>query len=186
MNILTFDIECTHTVKPNGSTTASPYFGNRLVALGYKFLGEPTQYLCCYHEQRASDPDWAPRFQAYLDRADVLVAHNAKFDLNWIRACGFMHSAKVYDTMVAEYVLARAQKKPLSLEKIAEKRSKIVKKADLTKPYLKDGYTFAQIPWDIVEEYGRADVEATEQVALSQLEEYGTTFEELFGDREKM
>jgi DNA polymerase I-like protein with 3'-5' exonuclease and polymerase domains len=184
MRVMTFDIECTHTVKPNGSTTASPYFGNRLVAIGYRFLGEPTQYLCCYSEHRAPTEGWAETFQRDLDRADVLVAHNAKFDLNWIRACGFMHRAKVYDTMVAEYVLARAQKNPLSLEKLAEKYSNVSKKADLTKPYLRDGYTFAQIPWDIVEEYGRADVEATEQVALAQLEIYETTFEELFGGRE--
>ena len=42
MNVLTFDVETTHTGKPNGGTTALPYFGNRLVSIGYKWLGEDT------------------------------------------------------------------------------------------------------------------------------------------------
>ena len=50
--------------------------------------------------------------------------------------------------------------------------------------YLKDGKTFYDIPYDIIEEYGIADVEATERVALAQLEAFGTTFEELFADEE--
>ena len=52
------------------------------------------------------------------------------------------------------------------------------------KEALKDGKTFYEIPYDIIEEYGRSDVEATEQVALKQLEAFGTTFEESFGDEE--
>ena len=38
MNVLTFDVETTHTHKTGGGTTALPYFGNRLVAIGYKWL----------------------------------------------------------------------------------------------------------------------------------------------------
>ena len=47
-------------------------------------------------------------------------------------------------------------------------------------PYLKDGKTFYDIPWEIVEEYGKADVLATEEIALKQLDAFGTTFEELY------
>ncbi len=43
--------------------------------------------------------------------------------------------------------------------------------------------TAYEIPWEIVEEYGIADVAATEHVALKQLEAFGTTFEELYGKR---
>ena len=49
-------------------------------------------------------------------------------------------------------------------------------------PYLKDGKTFYDIPYDIVKEYGIADVIATEEVAVKQLEAFGTTFGELFND----
>ena len=45
---------------------------------------------------------------------------------------------------------------------------------------LKDKKTFYDIPADIVEEYGKADVIATEQVAVKQLEAFGLTFEELY------
>ena len=40
MNVLTLDVETTHKTKESGGTTALPYFGNRLVSIGYKWLGE--------------------------------------------------------------------------------------------------------------------------------------------------
>ena len=51
---------------------------------------------------------------------------------------------------------------------------------DLVTPYLKDDKTFFDIPAEIVEEYGIADVIATEEVAVKQLEAFGLTFEELY------
>ena len=51
-----------------------------------------------------------------------------------------------------------------------------------TDKYLEDGKTFYDIPYDIVKEYGIADVIATEEVAVKQLEAFGTTFGELFND----
>ena len=38
MNVLTFDVETTHVEKPGGGYTPLPYFGNRLVSIGYKWL----------------------------------------------------------------------------------------------------------------------------------------------------
>ena len=54
------------------------------------------------------------------------------------------------------------------------------KEKDLVAPYLKEGKTFYDIPWEIVDEYGRADVLATEQIACKQLHAFGTTFKELY------
>ena len=54
------------------------------------------------------------------------------------------------------------------------------KEVDLIEPYLKAKKTFYDIPAEIVEEYGKADVVATEQVALKQLEAFGLTFEDLY------
>ena len=82
--------------------------------------------------------------------------------------------------MVAEYVLAKAQRWPLGLAALAEKYDVTKKEKDLVAPYLKDGKTFYEIPWEIVEEYGIADVLATEEIALKQLDAFGTTFEELY------
>ena len=83
--------------------------------------------------------------------------------------------------MVAEYILASSRRWSLGLESVAE-RYGALKKKSLVDGFLKDGKTFYDIPYDIIEEYGRSDVEATEQVALKQLEAFGTTFEELFAD----
>ena len=47
----------------------------------------------------------------------------------------------------------------------------------------KDGKTFYDIPWEIVEEYGIADVLATEQIALKQLDAFGITFEDIYNER---
>jgi hypothetical protein len=86
--------------------------------------------------------------------------------------------------MVAEYLLSRSRRWPLSLEALAEKYSDIPKEKDLITPYFKEGKTFYDIPWDIIETYGKADVLATEQVAIRQLEAFGTTFEELFNEQQ--
>ena len=40
LNVLTLDVETTHKTKGSGGTTALPYFDNRLVSVGYKWLGE--------------------------------------------------------------------------------------------------------------------------------------------------
>jgi len=182
MNVLTFDIETTHTEKRNGSTTPLPYFGNSLVSIGYKWLTSRVDYDCYYHSTQPPTPDAAEKFQKALKFADVVVGQNIKFDLSWIRDCGFTYEGHIYDTMVAEYILARARRWPLGLASLAEKYSGVQKQTDLVAPYFKEGKTFYDIPWDIIETYGRADVLATEQVALAQLEAFGTTFEELFDE----
>ena len=111
MNVLTFDVETTHIQKETGGTTALPYFGNRLVSIGYKRLSSPHVHYHCYYHADREPHDFAPElFQEALDEADMIVGHNIKFDLSWIRECGFVFDGDVYDTMVAEYVLAKAQR----------------------------------------------------------------------------
>jgi DNA polymerase I-like protein with 3'-5' exonuclease and polymerase domains len=182
MNVLTFDVETTHIHKDSGGTTALPYFGNRLVSIGYKWLGKPVNYHCYSHADRPAYDFAAEIFQGELDTADVVVGQNIKFDLSWIRECGFKYEGHVYDTMVAEYILSKAQRWPLGLAALAEKYDVTRKEKDLVAPYLKDGKTFYDIPWEIVEEYGKADVLATEEIALKQLDAFGTTFEELYNE----
>lgn len=41
-----------------------------------------------------------------IEAADFLVAHNAKYELGWLRRCGIdLHDVVVFDTQIAEYVL---------------------------------------------------------------------------------
>ena len=180
MRVLTFDVETTHKEKPNGSTTPLPYFGNTLVSVGYKWLGlDKVHYLCFDHSTQQPSKDGFNIFQDALNLANVVVGHNIKFDLSWIRECNFKYEGHVYDTMVAEYILAKARRWPLGLAALAEKYDVTKKEKDLVSPYLEKGDTFYDIPWEIVKEYGIADVMATEEIALKQLEAFGTTFEEI-------
>jgi len=182
MNVLTFDVETTHTEKRGGGYSPLPYFGNRLVSMGYKWLTSGVDYDCYYHSTQPPSTTAFDNFQRALNYADVLVGHNIKFDLTWIRECGFTYEGHIYDTMVAEYILAKARRWPLGLAALAEKYDVTRKEKDLVEPYLKDGKTFYDIPWEIIEEYGRADVLATEEIALKQLDAYGVTFEEMFNE----
>jgi len=184
MNVLTFDVETTHTNKPNGGTTALPYFGNRLVSVGYKWLSSAVVYDCYYHSTEPPTQAAAEGFQLALNYADLVVGQNIKFDLQWIRDCGFTYEGHIYDTMVAEYILSKARRWPLGLAALAKKYDTVQKEKDLVQPYLDEGKTFYDIPWEIVKEYGIADVISTEQVALKQLDAFGTTFEELYNDEQ--
>ena len=183
LNVLTLDVETTHKDKLGGGTTALPHFGNRLVSVGWKWLlNQDVNYQFFYHSEM---DNWYPskaaeKVQNDLDEADVLVGQNIKFDITWLRACGFKYDGHLYDTMVAEYLRAKSRKWSLSLESLAKRYKVKQKEVDLIAPYLKDKKTFYDIPADIVEEYGKADVIATEQVALKQLEAFGLTFEELY------
>ena len=59
--------------------------------------------------------------QRVLDDTDMLVGHNIKFDLMWLRECGWRYDGPLYDTMVAEYLLSGSRRWPLSLAALAEK-----------------------------------------------------------------
>ena len=178
--VLTLDVETTHMEKKNGGYTPLPYFGNRLVSVGYKYMDSPTNYLCFYHADREPDQKGNEILQDALNNAKVLIGHNIKFDICWLRECGFVYDGNLYDTMVAEYILARSRRWGLSLDALSEKYDVTRKRKDLTQDYLKNGKTFYDIPYEIVEEYGIADVKATEEVAIKQLIAFGTTFEELY------
>jgi DNA polymerase I-like protein with 3'-5' exonuclease and polymerase domains len=151
--------------------------------VGWKWLlNQDVNYQFFYHSEM---DNWYPsmaaeKVQNDLDEADVLVGQNIKFDITWLRACGFKYDGHLYDTMVAEYLRAKSRKWSLSLESLAKRYNVKQKEVDLIAPYLKDKKTFYDIPADIVEEYGKADVIATEQVAVKQLEAFGLTFEELY------
>ena len=181
MICMTLDVETTHKEKTNGGFTPLPYFGNKLVSVGYKYMGSLTSYLCFNHSTRKPDYKGGELLQESLDNVDVLIGHNIKFDITWLRDCGFVYNNHLYDTMVAEYILSSSRRWSLGLQSVAE-RYGALKKKSLVDGYLKDGKTFYDIPYDIIEEYGIADVEATERVAIKQLEAFGTTFEELYNE----
>jgi DNA polymerase I-like protein with 3'-5' exonuclease and polymerase domains len=63
--------------------------------------------------------------------------------------------------MLAEYVLQKGVKEPLSLEAVAERRDLQFKKQDTLKQYLKNGYQVNEIPYEELKEYLYADLKTT-------------------------
>lgn len=181
MNVLTLDVETTHRDKQGGGTTALPYFNNRLVSVGWKWLlNQDVNYEFFYHKEKTYVDGTKEQLQSDLDKADILVGQNIKFDIMWLRSCGFKYDGVLYDTMVAEYIRSKGRRWSLALDALAKRYNVTQKEKDLVAPYIKEGKTFYEIPAQIVEEYGIADVVATEEVAVKQLEAFGLTFEEIY------
>ena len=99
--------------------------------------------------------------QDVLDMTDLLIMHNASHDLMWLWECGFKYDGAIYDTMLAEYLLLRGQKQPLSLSACAERRNLEVQKDDTLKRYFKQGYNTNEIPLNELSFYLRHDLLTT-------------------------
>ena len=138
---------------------------NQLVSVGLaqhvNGAWDDTKYFCINHSSEPSYPDGKPIIQSYLDTCTLLIGHNIKHDLKWLYSCGFTYEGEVWDTQLAEYILQRGAKKPLSLAVLAEEHDLPRKKSDLIQNYMEKRESFYDIPWDVVEEYGMADVVST-------------------------
>ena len=167
--ITVLDVETTFQVLADKKTDADPHTGNMLVSVGYDCEGNK-DYLCFYHKDRPPTDNAKRQLQAVLNMTKLLVGHNIKFDLKWLRACGFTYTGDVYDTMIAEYLINGGSKVPLSLKKCCERYALSPKKTDLTEKYLQDKISFEKIPWPIVKEYGEADVQVTKELFEAQLD----------------
>ena len=139
---------------------------NQLVSVGYSCKSsdedwDEVEYLCIDHATEAPTEGAASTLQATLDITEVLVGQNIKHDLKWLFECGFTYTGKVWDTMIAEYVMQKGVKKPLSLEALAEEHELPRKKSELIGKYIDMGLSFHKIPWSIIKEYGIGDVKTT-------------------------
>jgi len=168
MKITWLDIETTYKVNEDKKTDADPYTGNMMVSVGYTD-GQEHTYLCFYHKEQDPTPNARDTLQSALDGTDLLVGHNIKFDLKWLRSCGFIYTGKVYDTMIAEYIIHGGEKVPLSLAKCCERYALSPKKSSLIEEYMKKNVSFESIPWATVKEYGEADVQVTKELYDAQI-----------------
>lgn len=108
-----------------------------------------------------------------IAEADILVGHNLKFDLHWLRQSNFDIDNKIYYcTMIGEYILSRGQKRPLSLDETARRRKVHLKQSQLVSERFNRGEGYEAMPMEIVEEYGRSDVLSCAEVFLSQTADY--------------
>ena len=167
---LTLDVENTVT-KRDGKMHLDPFEpDNALVMVGcLTDKGEEKLFTFDHPEVCTSEQGydyWCFRkLQAMLDDATVLICHNAAHDLLWLWESGFKYDGPVFDTMLAEYVLQRGQKEPLSLEACAERYELNTQKQDTLKEYFAKGYSVRDIPHDELSNYLSADLHATQQLS---------------------
>jgi DNA polymerase I-like protein with 3'-5' exonuclease and polymerase domains len=174
-NILVLDLETTVQTL-GGKTDNSPYHpDNKCVSAHFGFIGwegvdEVTNLV--FHHNEKDVPDSPAQMQEALDKATLLICHNAKFDVTWLLEMGFDIPDQVYCTMIGEYILSKGQKRPLSLKAIAERRDVTRKKSDLVDDLFKSGTGFEAMPLATVIEYAEADVISCGEIYLDQQDEY--------------
>jgi DNA polymerase I-like protein with 3'-5' exonuclease and polymerase domains len=112
-----------------------------------------------------------------VEAADFIVAHNAKFELQWLDRCGVdLSNTLVYDTMVGEYVLGGNRYKfgQLSLDNVAKRRG-LGCKSSLVSTLIKQGVCPSDIPAEWLQKYCKQDVTLTEQIFLRQRQELSSS-----------
>lgn len=126
--------------------------------------------------------DWGTEFEQYellddLHDADFIVAHNAKFELQWLARMGVdLSKVLVYDTMLADYVIGgnRWLLQNLSLEQCL-RRHHLPGKVGLVSKMIKAGICPSEIPVDWLLEYCERDVSALVDLMSAQLTAMSTT-----------
>lgn len=105
-----------------------------------------------------------------IDEGCFMVAQNAKFELQWLKRMGIgIEKILVFDTMLAEYVLAGNRQWPLALGDLAKKYGQGTKDPFID-ICMKGGVCPSQMPVSWLERRCIKDVEQTEAIFLIQRE----------------
>ena len=183
---VTLDLETTVQNDPdNNIKDNSPYNpANEIVSVHWRVISKageigPANYRVLHHKEVPSTSPDLSLFLQDVSGVSTLVAHNAKYDLSYIKSCfsdeiltKYINPKKIYCTMVAEYILAKGIRTPLSLENTCIRRGVSLKKTELVKDLFKSGIGFDEMPLQVVVEYANADVFSTCEVFLQQLEDF--------------
>jgi DNA polymerase I-like protein with 3'-5' exonuclease and polymerase domains len=162
---LTIDVENTVT-KRDGKMHLDPFEPDNSLTMVGMLNDQGVERIVTFdHSEVEADDFGHTVVQEWLDKATVIICHNAAYDLMWLWESGFKYDGAVFDTMLAEYVLQRGIKEPLSLEACAERYELDTKKQDTLKEYFKKGYSTRDIPHAELSEYLSADLRATQQLA---------------------
>jgi DNA polymerase I-like protein with 3'-5' exonuclease and polymerase domains len=159
MNVLILDVETTISNKGNAFDKT-----NKLVCVGVrdKYGNTGIWYEDGFHYT-----------QEEIDKSDLIVGFNIKFDLHWLRNIGIdISKIKVWDCQLAEFLLSHQQNKYPSLDEAAEKYG-FNKKLDIVKnEYWDKGIDTDMIPRDILSDYLIQDLILTQQVYERQLAQF--------------
>ena len=105
-----------------------------------------------------------------INNAGFIVAHNAKFELQWLQRCGIEIGTKlVWDTMLGDFVIAGNRRWRLDLSSCAE-RYGLPAKESLVARLIQGGVCPSEIPRDWLQEYGVGDTDLCHRLFLKQRE----------------
>lgn len=161
-NYLILDVETTISNKGNPFDQT-----NKLVCVGVKWNMNGNSWKShIFYDNYDS-------LQEIINRADLIIGFNLKFDLHWLRNIGIdISKIKARDCQLAEFILSNQQNKYPSLDGVAEKYG-FPKKLDVVKTeYWDKQINTDQIPRNILSDYLNQDLILTEQVYLKQLEQF--------------
>lgn len=103
-----------------------------------------------------------------LAQVDFFVAHNAKFEIQWLMRLEAWRPMPVYDTMLAERIIAGNRNMPLDLDSVAKRRLGRVK-GEIVSALMEAGVCPSDMPQDLLMEYCQLDVELTHDIFKDQL-----------------
>lgn len=158
MKILCLDVETQISNKGNPFDTT-----NKCVCIGLKWIGGEYD---CYIKY-----DSFEKLQFSIDKADMLVGFNIKFDLHWLRRVGLtFENKRIWDCQIGEFILNNQKTPYPSLNDAALKYGFNLKLDVIKKEYWDKGIDTDAIPREILSEYLEQDLLLTEQVFTKQRE----------------
>ena len=106
-----------------------------------------------------------------VNKADFIVAHNAKFELGWLHNCGVdLYDILPFCTQVAEYIELSNRKGVLSLSACLKRRG-LGGKEGVIDRMIKSGICPSELPPSLIKTYVQQDVVQTHKLFKLQLEE---------------
>ncbi len=109
--------------------------------------------------------------QEEINKADIIVGFNFKFDYNWLANNGInLDGKRIWDCQTAHYILAHQTDIFPSLDGVLTHWGLPLKLDVVKTEYWEKGITTSEIPWDILKQYALGDVEGTYKVFRKQWE----------------
>jgi DNA polymerase I - 3''-5'' exonuclease and polymerase domains len=159
------------------TTGLYPYKGDRAFVLGTGLVGD--EGFIGFTAFDLTDPVGVCKAQALVAKATLLIGHNIKFDLAFLRLQGFEWNARLWDTMVMERVRYNDHLK-YTLGECGKRID--CQKDDAVKDWIKANKAygtdhlgdkkplFSSVPRDILIPYLQQDVEVTGKLFQKQVE----------------
>lgn len=100
--------------------------------------------------------------QTRIDKADLVVGFNFKFDAHWLIKEGVdLSKCKIWDVQIAEFILSSQTNRFPSLNETCVKYGIPVKEDIVKTQYWDKGINTDEIPWDILRSYAAHDAYIT-------------------------